>query len=59
MFIEITYRHVTFKKILSPILVHFEAGDDPWGALVPVLLLLLQHLQLTAGKHAVIDYIST
>ena len=58
MFIGITYRHVTLKKILSPILVHFEAGDDPWGAMVPVLL-LLQHLQLTAGKHAVIDYIST
>ena len=46
-----TYRHMTLKKILTPILVHFKAGDDRWAALVPVLLLVLKQLQLTAGKH--------
>ena len=48
-----TYRHMTPKKIPTPNLVHFKAGDDCWVALLPVLLLLLQHLQLTAAKHTV------
>ena len=39
------------KKILTPNLAHFKAGDDQGTALVPVLLLVLQHMQLTAARH--------
>ena len=51
--IEMTYRGVSTKKLFTPNMVYFKARDNPGITIIPMLPLLLQHLQVTARMHIV------